>query len=48
VRFLLAHGLLHLIGFDHATASEKREMVGLTRRLVRAASAAPGTRSHAR
>ena len=39
VRFLLAHGLLHLIGFDHATAVEKRGMVALTRRLVRAASA---------
>lgn len=39
VRFLLAHGLLHLIGFDHATPEEKREMVALTRRLVRAASA---------
>lgn len=39
VRFLLAHGLLHLIGFDHATPEEKREMVTLTRRLVRAASA---------
>jgi len=42
VRFLLAHGLLHLIGFDHATREEKREMVALTRRLVRAASAARG------
>jgi len=36
VRFLLAHGLLHLIGYDHATPSEKREMTALTRRLVRA------------
>jgi len=36
VRFLLAHGLLHLIGYDHATPSEKREMGALTRRLVRA------------
>lgn len=41
VRFLLAHGLLHLVGFDHATPEEKREMVAMTRRLVRAASAAP-------
>ena len=39
VRFLLAHGLLHLIGFDHADAEEKREMVAATRRLVKAAAA---------
>ncbi len=37
VRFLLAHGLLHLCGYDHASPSEKREMDRLTRRLVRAA-----------
>lgn len=37
VRFLLAHGLLHLCGYDHATRPEKREMDRLTRRLVRAA-----------
>jgi probable rRNA maturation factor len=37
VRFLLAHGLLHLIGYDHATPAEKREMVRMTHRLVRAA-----------
>lgn len=38
VRFLLAHGLLHLVGYDHATPDEKREMTRMTRRLVRAAS----------
>jgi len=38
VRFLLAHGLLHLLGFDHGTPKEKREMDRETRRLVRAAS----------
>lgn len=38
VRFLLAHGLLHLVGHDHATPEEKREMTRMTRRLVRAAS----------
>ena len=37
VRFLLAHGLLHLVGYDHASPAEKREMVGMTRVLVRAA-----------
>jgi probable rRNA maturation factor len=45
VRFLLAHGLLHLVGYDHATAGEKREMTAMTRRLVRAAPlAAPRRR----
>jgi probable rRNA maturation factor len=37
VRFLLAHGVLHLIGYDHAEPAEKREMVAMTRLLVRAA-----------
>jgi len=36
VRFLLAHGLLHLIGYDHGNPSEKRAMDAMTRRLVRA------------
>jgi probable rRNA maturation factor len=39
VRFLLAHGLLHLVGYDHGTPTEKHEMSRMTRRLVRAASA---------
>ncbi len=38
VRFLLAHGVLHLIGYDHAEPAEKREMVAMTRRLVRTAA----------
>jgi rRNA maturation RNase YbeY len=38
VRFLLAHGLLHLYGYDHATPREKTEMSRRTRELVRAAS----------
>ncbi len=37
VRFLLAHGVLHLVGYDHAEPAEKREMVDMTRRLVRLA-----------
>ena len=36
VRFLLAHGLLHLLGHDHGNPKEKRAMTALTRRLVRA------------
>lgn len=37
VRFLLAHGLLHLVGHDHLTADDKRLMSNRTRQLVRAA-----------
>jgi len=36
VRFLLAHGLLHLLGYDHGDPAEKRIMDAMTRRLVRA------------
>ncbi|HEV8550591.1 MAG TPA: rRNA maturation RNase YbeY [Polyangiaceae bacterium] len=36
-RFLLAHGLLHLLGYDHATKPQKRRMDAAARRLVRAA-----------
>jgi probable rRNA maturation factor len=41
VRFLLAHGLLHLVGYDHASSEQKREMSAATRRLVRAARSLP-------
>jgi probable rRNA maturation factor len=39
---LLAHGLLHLLGYDHQTDDEEREMVAKTRELERAATARPG------
>jgi len=45
VRLLLAHGILHLIGYDHRTASQKQRMRSMTRRLIRAAG---GPRSPAR
>jgi probable rRNA maturation factor len=43
VRFLLAHGLLHLIGYDHATRIQKRRMDAAARRLVRAAGVPEAT-----
>ena len=36
VTFLLAHGLLHLLGYDHATAPEEREMTARTEALMTA------------
>lgn len=33
---LLTHGILHLLGFDHATPDEEAEMFGLQRELVAA------------
>lgn len=33
---LLVHGLLHLLGYDHQEADERREMFGLTDRLLEA------------
>src|SRR5690554_1394503 len=29
IRFLLAHGLLHLLGYDHQTADEERRMLAM-------------------
>lgn len=39
---LLAHGLLHLLGYDHQSDDEERIMVAKTRELERAATARPG------
>ncbi len=41
VTMLLAHGLLHLLGYDHRTASEERRMNARTDLLVAAALGAP-------
>lgn len=38
VRFLLAHGVLHLLGYDHMTPAEKSQMTKRTRQLVKAAT----------
>jgi probable rRNA maturation factor len=40
VRFLLAHGILHLVGYDHATPDEKKVMTKRTRQLVSSAARA--------
>ena len=38
VTTLLAHGLLHLVGYDHRDDAEEREMNAKTRELARAAA----------
>lgn len=40
VTFLLAHGLLHLLGYDHATRSDERDMRARTEKLMAAIRAA--------
>jgi probable rRNA maturation factor len=40
VTFLLAHGLLHLLGYDHATRRDEREMNARTEALLAAVEAA--------
>ncbi|HVY44833.1 MAG TPA: rRNA maturation RNase YbeY, partial [Minicystis sp.] len=42
---LLAHGLLHLLGFDHRTDAEEADMTARTRALERAAAARRSTSS---
>jgi probable rRNA maturation factor len=37
VSFLLAHGILHLIGYDHQDDAEEARMTAMTKRLLRAA-----------
>jgi probable rRNA maturation factor len=45
VTFLLAHGLLHLLGWDHDTVSKDRAMTLETRRLCAAATPARAPRA---
>lgn len=40
VTFLLAHGLLHLLGYDHGSPHEEREMTARTEALMAAVDAA--------
>jgi probable rRNA maturation factor len=37
VSFLLAHGILHLVGYDHQDDEEEARMNAMTQRLIRAA-----------
>ncbi|MNY81567.1 Endoribonuclease YbeY [compost metagenome] len=37
---LTTHGLLHLLGFDHAEPDEEREMFGLQKELIQGFAAA--------
>jgi probable rRNA maturation factor len=46
--YLLVHGLLHLLGFDHAEPAEKAEMFGLKDKLLALWDAERGTAVHSR
>ncbi len=41
VSILVVHGLLHLLGYDHTKASEKREMQGREKEILRLLEKAP-------
>lgn len=41
---LAVHGLLHLLGWDHATAAERKEMNRLTRTALKVSGLAPAPR----
>jgi probable rRNA maturation factor len=47
VRMLLAHGLLHLVGWDHRTAAQDRRMKARTRALVRSCTRDAATKKRA-
>jgi len=44
VTHLLAHGILHLVGYDHGTPAEERRMEGEAARLVAQAARRPRPR----
>lgn len=44
LRLLTVHGILHLLGMDHATPADEREMFGLTDELLASYAAAEGRR----
>lgn len=46
VRFLLAHGILHLVGYDHATPRQKTQMSNRTRSLVKSAPLPRSANTH--
>ena len=43
IRLLTVHGILHLLGMDHAEPEEEREMFGLTDRLLASYGASSST-----
>ena len=48
VAYLAVHGLLHLLGWDHSTRAEAREMMRLTRSALELSGLKAGSRSAAR